>query len=414
MKAKNPNFVALDIGSSKIVGIAAHIDKKGETKILSQTLQYSAGFRSSSITDLKAAEETVLRTIYALEKECDKSIKHVTISLCGEGTKSYYINSKIKLANTPITKIEVKKLLEKALQEFKLKNQEVILYFPLEFGLDENNSVENPLGMYGKELRCQLHVITANTSLIINLANCLAKCQIEIENIMLSIYVAGLACLTEDEKSLGSIIIDMGAKTTSFGVFFMGKLIYSGSVPMGGANITSDIAKVFSLNLTVAEKLKILYGNVYPTAFDKDKVVNIEDLGLDIQDNFNILTISKGMLSEVIAARVEEILLLIKEQYEQIGIDHLITRRLIITGGGSGLRGIKEFAGRIFNRHVRIAKPMILPGFKEEYNLPAYASLIGMVYNYALKQQKNFDVDNIDKKQANWLGKAITWVKENI
>ena len=115
MKGKSSNFIAFDIGSSKIAAIAAHINKSGETKVNSQILQYSEGFKSGSITNMELAENSIVAAIYALEQECDKSIKEIAISLSGTGVKSYYVSHKMKLGNQTISKQDVKKLINKAL-----------------------------------------------------------------------------------------------------------------------------------------------------------------------------------------------------------------------------------------------------------------------------------------------------------
>jgi len=411
MKAKLSNFIALDLGSSKISTIAAIVDKKGDPRILSQGLHHSGGVRSGVILDLKAAENTIISAIYALEKDCGKNIKQIALSLSGAKTKSYYLNNKIKLANHPISKQDVTKLIQKTLSEFKVKDQEIIHYFPIEFTIDDNNFIDDPIGVFGRELSCQLHVIAVESILITNLINCFAKCQIEISTIVLAIYASGLACLSEDEKNLGSIIIDLGSDTTSFGIFLSGKLIYSNYVDIGSRHITSDIAKVFSVNLFLAEKLKVLYGNACPSPFDKDNIINMDDID-DYNEN-TTMAITSSNLAQVIYPRVEEILLAVKEKYDELALDHMISRRLVITGGGSMLRGVKELASKIFEKQVRIGKPHIIPGFAEDYNPGMYSTAIGMIKNQVLKLQKNSFVIGADEDKT-WFKKAIKWLKANI
>ena len=141
MKMNISNFVALDLGSSKIACLAAYIDKREEIKIISQNLHFSKGIKSGVILDLKEAENSIIGAIYALEKDCGKNIKNITISLTGCCTKSYYINAKIRVVNQVVSQQDVKRLVKKALSEFKVKGQEVIHYFPIEFTLDNNLSL---------------------------------------------------------------------------------------------------------------------------------------------------------------------------------------------------------------------------------------------------------------------------------
>jgi len=411
MKEKITNFVALDFGSSKIAAIAAYISKKGEIKVASQNLHHSKGVKSGIILNLKNAESSIVSAIYALEKECNKDIKRVILSLSGAATKSYYINYSIKVSGATITEQDIKKLLQKALQEFKVKNQEIIHYFPLEFTLD-NNSVENPIGMYGKELGCELHIIAASSNILSNMVQCFAKCQIEVTNITLAIYASAISCLTNDEKNLGSLIIDVGDKTTSFGIFFSGKLIYTGHIDIGSFHITSDIAKIFGIDLATAEKLKILYGNAVLSSFDKDTVINMEDSHSDTHHNFaGAVTIYK--LAEVIKARTEEMLLMVKSEYDKATKGQVSVYRIVITGGGSQLRGLKELSSRIFEKQTRIGKPEIINGFTEDYNPAAYSAVIGMLKIHALRQQKEFAHMKLDENST-WIRKVFDWVKENI
>lgn len=412
MTAKLSNFIALDLGSSKIACLAAYIDKREDTKIVSQNLYHSKGMRAGVILDVKAVENSIIGAIYELEKDCGKNIKDITVSLTGYGTKSYYISSKVKLShNQPILEQDVKKLIKKSLGELKIKDQDIIHYFPLGFELD-NNSVEDPIGMYGKELSCELHIITASSNMLLNITNCFAKCHVEINNIVLAIYASGIACLLPDEQELGSIIIDMGARTTSFGVFVSSKLIYTGYIDLGSFHITSDIAKVFSLSLSVAEKLKVLYGNAIPSAFDKDNIISLENDGLGLNDNENGVITTK-LLAEVINPRVEEILLMVQAEYERIIANNLVAYRIVITGGGAMLRGVKELASKIFEKSVRIGKPEILEGFAEDYNPHIYSNVIGMVKNHSLKiHQNSFNIGN--NSNLSWFKKLLIWLKENI
>ena len=411
MKGKTSNYIAFDIGSSKIAAIAANISKNGQVKINSQILQYSEGFKSGSITNMEFAENSVVAAIYALEQESDKSIKEIAISLSGVGVKSYYVNHKIKLGNQPISKQDIKKLLSKALAEFKVKDQEVIHYFPLEFILDENQHVDDPTGMYARELSCHLHIVSAYSFMLMNLTKCLAKCHVEVSDVFLSIYSSGLACLTKDEKELGSIIIDMGSNTSSFGIFLDNQLVYTGYVPIGSKDITRDIAKTFSISIAAADKLKILYGNSN-TKLVKNVTIRLDEF--DPDNGYNTeLPITAIDLAKVIETKVQEIFGKIKKECDRISMDHLLAKRVIVTGGGASLSGLTSTAAELFQKQVRTAKPEIIPGFAENYNPYMYSTVIGMIKAKSLKYQKNSFRHGIDE-DAGLFKRTFLWLKENI
>lgn len=416
MKARLANSVVLDLGSSKIAALAGYVENNGDARIVAQHINYSEGLNSGAIVDLKQAENSIINAIYALEKSCDKNIKNIAISLSGVGTKSYYIYHAIKVGNkAAITKQDVQKLIQRSLAEFKQENQDIIHYFPIEFTLDDNNSLQDPIGMVGKELGVRLHIITVHSNILLNISNCLSKCQIDISAVYLGIYSDGIACLTEDEQNLGSVIIDIGSKITSFGVFIGKKLLYSGHIPIGGGHVTSDIAKAFYISVNAAEKIKILYGSVIGIGSKRDNIINLEDFDPDSSDGLDDSMITMQDLSEVITPRIEEILELIKTEYDRIDVDHLISRRVVLTGGSSMMHGIKEVASRIFNRQVRIGKPIVIPGFAEDYNPCIYSTSIGMLKINALAKQKQFYLrSNEYRDNIGFLARVIKWLKDNI
>ncbi|PCJ27596.1 MAG: cell division protein FtsA [Rickettsiales bacterium] len=412
MKGNSSNFIAFDIGSSKIAAIASNITKQGRIKVNSQILHHAEGFKSGMITHMELAENTIVTAIYALEKECDKSIKEVAISLSGTGVKSYYINHKIKLGNQTISKQDIKKLINKALSDFKVKDQEIIHYFPMEFVIDEGQIVDNPVGMYARSVSCHLHIISADSLMLMNLSKCLDKCHVRINDVTVAIYASALACLSADEKELGSIIVDIGSHTTSFGVFLNGQIVYVGHVPIGSMHITTDIAKQFSISLHEADKLKILYGNANPDLISKDTTIRLDDISSS--ENYHAdLSITTIELSKMIHSRIEEIFLNIKDQYNHISMDNLISRRMVITGGASSMPGIKNLAAEIFQKQIRIAKPENLPGFAEDNNPYAYSTVVGMLKAESSKYQKD-SIRSYQDDSGGIFKRMFSWLKENV
>lgn len=411
MKGKPANFIAFDIGSSKIAAIASNISKAGEVAIIGQILQYSSGFRAGTIVDLESAENSIIAAIYSLERECDKSINEITVSLSGS-VKSYYVSHSVKLGNQAITNQDVKKLIQKAVADFSVKEQEIVYYVPVEFCVDKTSLVENPVGMYAKELSCQVHIIAANSLVLRNVTNCFAKCHIQVESFIPGIYASGLVCLSEDEKTTGSVIVDFGSRVTNIGVFFEGKIIYVGSIAIGGYHITIDIAKALSVSLSTAEKLKILYGDVRSDLLNKNQPIRISDFEPDNDYNHD-LSISASRLAEIIRPRLKEILRLLKKDYDAIDVDHLLAKRVVITGGGAAMPGLKNLVAEAFQKQVRVAKPEILPGFTENFNAILYSEALGVIQSKALKYSKNSYKSAI-YEDSGLVKKVFLWIKENI
>ena len=410
MKSKSVDFVALDIGSSKISAIAAQVGNDGSSSIISQVMHSAEGIRSSSVVDWKNAENSILSAIYALENDLGMNIKKANISLSGAKTKSYYISSKIDLRDSNVTKKDAEAVVRKALEKFHIEGYEIIHYFPIEFFLDDFQSITDPVGMFGKTLGCRLHIVAASSAMLLNLSSCLSKCHVEISSFVLSSYASGVACLTEDEKELGALVIDIGARSTSFAVFVSKKMIYAGSVPVGSWHITSDIAKALSIPFNLAERLKIIYGKAIEESSDKRSRISLED-AIPENENFSDSLTAQDLVS-IIKPRTEEIFKLLKEQYDQIAIDHLISKKLVISGGGSGLSGIKEVASQIFNKNVKIAKAPNIEGLSEDYNFGAFSVIVGMVKDFAERKHKQYLINS--SRKENIVNRIFTWIKENV
>ncbi|MDF2965404.1 MAG: ftsA [Rickettsiaceae bacterium] len=412
MKNKFSDIVALDIGSSKIAAFYAKVENNGNASVAAQILSSSEGIRSSVIVDRKSAESSIIDAIYNLEKESNINVRNVLVSLSGTDTKSYYIYNRIKVNNSQVTHQEVKRLIQKILSEFDIANQEVIHYFPIEFTLDNNSAIDNPIGMLGKELGCRLHIITAASDTLLNIANCLAKHQIEVSNFVLASYAASLASLSEDEKALGCLHIEMGARTTGFCIYLNKQPVYTGYVPVGGWHITNDIAKAFSIPMHAAEKLKILFGNALEKPHDKNQIINLENIvGAGLLD-LGYSSITVGELASIVNPRAEEILELVKEAYDKVGIDHLIARKIVISGGSSMLRGMKELASKVFNKYVRIAENLEIQGMSKDCNNNLYSTAIGMIKYFSYQKQRQYETNRAPSKEP-VIKRLFSWLKEN-
>lgn len=402
MKRKTSNLIAFDIGSSKISAAAASIDDNNVV-ISAQTIHASEGIKSGMIINMELAEASIIGTIYDLEKSCDKSIKQAAISLSGANVKSYYIAQKIRISGNVVTSIDIKRLITKALAEFQTVGKEIIHYFPVEFRLDNNQIVDNPLELHTTEISCQLHIIAADSSMIMNLVRCFSKNQVEVNDIILGIYASSLAVLTEEEMELGTTIIDMGANTTSYAIILKGKLLYTNSVLMGGHDITITIAKKLSISPKEAEKLKILYGNAMPKMLLKDSIIELANQSRSV---------TSAQISSIIAPIIEDIFKTIQKQITDISLDHLAANQVVITGGAAALPGIKISANNIFQKQIRIAKYESIPGFIESYNPLSHSTLIGMIKLKASSMLNKYGKDYTEN--IGWFKRMCLWIKNNI
>ena len=219
--------------------------------------------------------------------------------------------------------------------------------------------------------------MTATTHTVRNHAAAVGRAHLAAEALVVSPYAAGLACLAEDEMDLGVTIIDMGGGTTTIGVFFGGNLIFADAVPVGGMHVTNDIARGLSTPVAHAERMKALFGSAMPTSLDEREMLAVVPIGEEEDGHVN--HVPKSLLVSVIAPRIEETFELVRSRLDAGGSDRLAGRRVVLTGGACQLHGVRELAGLILDKQVRIGRPTWVKGLAEATHGPAFSTAAGLL-----------------------------------
>ncbi len=266
--------------------------------------------------------------------------------------------------------------------------------------------------MFGERLGVDMHVVTAAAGAVRNLTSCVARCHLDIRALVVSPYAAGLAALVDDERDLGVTVIDMGGGTTTVAVFFDGNVVFTDSVPIGGGHVTNDIARGLSTPLVHAERMKTLYGNCIPSPADERDVINVPKVGED--DGGQVEAVPKSILVGVIQPRLEETFELVRARLESSGFDKIAGRRVVLTGGASQLSGVRELAGLVLDKQIRMGRPIRIGGLAEATAGPAFATAAGLLA-YALEADAGpFRAERNPQEEPNGLmGRIGHWLREN-
>jgi len=417
--AKNGIVTALDIGSSKVACLIASIDNSGNVKVLGIGHQVSEGIRAGIIIDVKQAESSILAAIHSAEKMAEENIDKAIINISGSSLGSNIIKVETTISGHEVTDRDISHIISRGYEHFDQDEIEIMHCIPIDYSIDDSKGISDPRGMYGDKLSTELHVITASSTAVKNVANCLARCHLNIDDYVVSPYVSGLACLSEDERNLGVVLLDIGAGSTSIAVFEGGKAIYADSIALGGGHVTRDIARGLSTSVSYAERLKTIHGSVITTDADERETI---DISRDNEDSENfeeaLVTdekyISKSMLTSIIKPRMEEILEMARKNLEASGFFD-VGSRIVLTGGASQLQGIKELAGHMFDKNARVAKPVALEGLAESTKGPGFSAAIGMLL-YAAEKRKAVagsikETENIAKR--GYFNRMVKWFQEN-
>jgi cell division protein FtsA len=386
--AKSGLIAALDVGSSKVACLIGRADS-GTIKVLGSALHESHGVRSGTVTSLELADRSVRKAVDAAEQLADHRIQDVILSVqCGQ-PKSLNARAECAPSGALVDDVHLLGLLADAKHRCRDEGYETIQAAPTSYVVDQSRGVGDPRGMFCERLGASVHAVAVRTGPLHNLRMAVQRCHLGIARQLYAPYASGLATLTADEIGLGVTLIDMGAGCTSAAVFLEDALVHVESVPIGGAHVTADIARLLSTPLNAAERIKSLYGSCFGEMDAGGDLVEVPLMGEEREQGSERVRRSK--LTGIIQARMEEIFGELQARLAKSGFDVAAGRRAVLTGGASQLAGVRELATRLLNKQVRLGKPQALPGLAAASAGPAYATALGLLIAGATSQVETND-----------------------
>jgi cell division protein FtsA len=341
--------------------------------------QASRGLRAGAFVDLDAAEMTIRATVEAAERMAGENISHVTVNVSAGMPRSRLIAYEVSVAGHEIGDADLRRFLDPGgLGSEVPDDHEVIHAIPVGYSIDGCRGVRDPRGLFGQRLGVNLHLITAATGAVRNLATAVNRCHLEIAGKAVSPYASALGCLVEDETALGVTLIDMGGGTTSIAVFFDAELIFTDNIPIGGTHVTNDIARGLSTPLAQAERMKTLYGSCLPTRSDDRQLIEVPPISDDGTGEPG--QVPRSMLVSIVRPRLEETFEIVRARLEEAGFDKAAGRQVVLTGGASQIAGAPELAGMILDKQVRVGRPRPIEGLPEAATGPAFTTCAGLLH----------------------------------
>ena len=380
-------MLAIDIGSTKV---SAAIAKRGEkgVEILGSGTVRSQGLKKGVITNIDLASRSIKEAYQHASRVAGTTPKKAIVSISGAYVKSINSTGIVNIPNKEITVDEIDRALKGALYNANIPQEyEVIHVLPYKFKVDEQDFIEDPLGMTANRLEAEVHIVTAQKSSIYNLKKAVRQAGIDIENIVLGGYASAIATMGEDDRELGTCVIDMGGSTCDLVIHSGNSIVYDDFLGVGSMHVTNDLSMVLHTPLYTAEEIKIHYGDL---SQQRDDYIEIPVIGDEDQTH----QVSLEVVHNIILARVEETLMILAKSIEESGYKEHLGAGVILTGGMTKLGGLRDLATVIFdNMPVRIAKPKPLGGFFEELDDPAYSTLVGLVL-YGAGESTIYEIDS--------------------
>ena len=409
-KSKNI-FTVLDIGSSKIsclIGKSVN-NNDIQVQVLGFGQHASFGVNNGLVTNMHELAHSISRAVESAESMAGFPIQKVVCSLSGGKPITRVTSNKLKIENQSVKQKDLEKI-EKINKQNKIDNYLLLSSTPIKFVIDNNNIVDNPVGMHTEVLTVDIANIYGNEVVIKNITHAVELCHLLVEKFIITPEASGISCMIKDERYEGSTIIDLGETITSIGIFVNNKIIFSDSIPIGGVHITSDIVRGLGTKAEEAEKIKILHGSAQMNELDEFTNIKIPVISEDgeIVDQ----QIPKAMLTAIIKPRIEEIFEIINKRLNYFKLNSFYMNKIILSGGGANLNNIRELATNYFNSNVRIGRPIGLIGLPDIAQTPAFACLSGLLLKSLEKEKKLNSRSN--PKYYKYFGKVGEWFQENL
>jgi cell division protein FtsA len=428
-------FAALDIGSSKIACLIARSENEGTPRVVGIGHQLSEGMKQGGVSNMEALQYAIGQAVSAAEQMAGETLQRVTINISGAHLTSQAVDIELPLNGREVTENDLARILAQGQamvpEDHQSQPLELLQTVPVAYALDDQKGIRDPLGMTGALLHAQMHLIAAGFGPVRTLATAVARCHLDVDQIVAAPYASGLACLVEDEMDLGSLVIDMGAGTTSYAVFFDGNIIFAGGIPLGGAHVTNDIARGLTTSVAQAERLKTLYGNAIQSSMDERESIDVPLVGEEAPENANHLP--KSHLIRIIQPRMEEIFELVRARMDKSGFNDIAGRRVVLTGGASQLPGARELAQRMLDKQVRLGRPLRVArpstlssrgggasftGLAESTSGPAFATTAGLLAIAMQPELASSSVPSFSTRALSGGGSTLNriglWLKQNL
>ena len=375
MGKKDRYIVGLDIGSSKTCALIAEWDEQ-QPRFLSLGAAESKGLRRGMIVNLDATVSSIRRAIEEAEGAAGVPVESALLGVAGSHVRGVNSRGGISLGQRArdIEREDVRRAIDAARNISLPEDREVLHVLPLEFLVDAQDGIRDPIGLVGQRLEANVHIVTSSSAATQNLVTAVNRAGILVSDTVLEPLASAEACLTQDEREMGCCLIDLGGGSADLIVFGAGVVRHTAAIPVGGDHFTNDLAVGLRTPTTEADKIKREHACAWRELLREDASFEIASVG-----DRPPRTVFSRMLMEILEPRAMELLALVHDELKRAGLDAQIPAGFVLAGGGARLNGFVELAEREFSLPVRVAEPRGLGEMPPEVSQPEYATAIGLV-----------------------------------
>lgn len=367
-------IVGLDIGTSKVVAVVAELQPDGRYQVIGMGQHDSRGLKKGVVVNIEATVNSIQRALEEAELMADCKIRDVFTGIAGSHIKSFNSSGMVAIKDKEVTATDVARVIETAKAISIPGDQQILHVLTQEFIVDGQEDVREPLGMSGMRLEVKVHIVTGAVSAAQNIVKCVRRCGLEVQDLILQPLASSLAVLTEDEKELGVVLVDIGGGTTDIAIFTGGAIRHTAVIPIAGDQITNDIAMALRTPTADAEDIKLSYGVAKQILADPENLIEVPGIGERAPRS-----LSRQALAAVIEPRVEELFALVQQVVRESGYEELLSSGVVLTGGTALMEGMVELGEDVFLKPARIGVPDYHGSLSDVVRSPRFATAIGLL-----------------------------------
>ena len=367
-------IVGLDIGTSKVVAIVGEINNSDEIEVVGIGSHPSKGLKRGVVVNIESTVHSIQKAVEEAELMAGCDIHSVYTGIAGSHVRSLNSHGIVAIRDNEVSESDVERVIDAARAVAIPADQKILHILPQEFLIDNQDGIREPVGMSGVRLETKVHIVTGAESAAQNIVKCVKRCGLDVDDIVLEQLASSYSVLTEDEKELGSCLVDIGGGTTDIAVFIGGAIQHTAVIPIAGDQVTNDIAVSMRTPTPYAEEIKIKYACALSQLANPDETIEVPSVG-----DRPPRRLARQTLAEIVEPRFEELFKLIRNELKRSGYEELIAAGIVITGGSSKMEGAVELAEEIFHIPVRLGIPQYVEGLLDVVRNPIYATGVGLL-----------------------------------
>jgi cell division protein FtsA len=387
MQGQDHIVVGLDIGTTKICAVVGELSGD-QINIIGIGTHPSIGLRKGVVVNIESTVESIKKAVEEAELMAGCEISSVYAGIAGGHITGFNSRGIVAIKGNEIMENDVDRVIDAARAVAIPMDREVIHVLPQEYIVDDERGIQNPVGMAGVRLEAKIHIVTGAVTSAHNIVKCANRSGLDVCDIVLESLASGEAVLTEEEKHLGTGLLDLGGGTTDLAIFSGKNIKHTFVLALGGNNLTNDIAIGLRAPHAEAEKIKTKYGTCITRNISSDEMIEVPGMG-----GREPRKLPRQVLGEILEPRTEEIFSLIQREIYRAGMENAIPSGIVLSGGSSLLEGVIEVAESVFNLPTRLGKPRGISGLVDVVNNPMYATGVGLViYGARNRDAKKFRI----------------------